>query len=398
MPDFGTSNRVALRQVAESTWGETPATPTFDAIRFTSESLNYNAEFITSEEIRADRMTPDTIQVSSMGSGEINGEWSYGTYDDLIEGAMFSTWVTTGSALGPETTLAIVKTGGSPNTWSITDSGDGLDGNSWVVGQFVQVTGFSTAGTFFAEITSIAAGTLGIQPLSDVASETAGDSVTITPLDFVRNGTTKNSYTIQKAFTDLATPELWNFTGSRISTWSLELATGSILTTSFGVMAKDGQMTETQFSGATVNAANTNTVLNAVDNVAAIVFDGDPGGSTFYFNSLSIALDNQLRGQEAVGTLGLIGVEAGRLALTGSIELYFENSSLFDKFRAATAFGLSFLAQDASGNAYVVTIPRAKYTAMEIVAGGLDQDIFASAQFEAIINTAGTHQYQISRT
>lgn len=398
MPDFGTSNRVALRQVAESTWGETPATPTFDAIRFTSESLNYNAEFITSEEIRADRMTPDTIQVSSMGSGEINGEWSYGTYDDLIEGAMFSTWVTTGSALGPETTLAIVKTGGSPNTWSITDSGDGLDGNSWVVGQFVQVTGFSTAGTFFAEITSIAAGTLGIQPLSDVASETAGDSVTITPLDFVRNGTTKNSYTIQKAFTDLATPELWNFTGSRISTWSLELATGSILTTSFGVMAKDGQMTETQFSGATVNAANTNTVLNAVDNVAAIVFDGDPGGSTFYFNSLSIALDNQLRGQEAVGTLGLIGVEAGRLALTGSIELYFENSSLFDKFRAATAFGLSFLAQDVSGNAYVVTIPRAKYTAMEIVAGGLDQDIFASAQFEAIINTAGTHQYQISRT
>lgn len=398
MPDFGTSNRVALRQVAESTWGETPATPTLEAVRFTSESLNYNADFITSEEIRADRMTPDTIQVSSMGAGDINGEWSYGTYDAFIEGAMFSTWAATGSAQGPDTTLAIAKSGGSPNTWTITDSANGLASNSWVVGQFVKVEGFGTAGTFFAEITSIAAGTLGIQPLSDVATEAAGDGVTITPLDYIRNGTIKNSYTIQKAFTDLAVPELWNFTGSRISTWALELATGSILTTTFGVMAKDGQMTETQFSGATINAANTNTVLNAVDNVAAIVFDGDPGGSTFYFNSLSIALDNQLRGQEAVGTLGLIGVEAGRLSLTGSIELYFENSSLFDKFRAAAAFGLSFLAQDASGNAYVVTIPRAKYTSMEIVAGGLDQDIFASAQFEAIINAAGTHQYQISRT
>lgn len=398
MPDFGTSNRVALRQVAESTWGNTPATPTLEAVRFTSESLNYNADFITSEEIRADRMTPDTIQVSSQGGGEINGEWSYATYDDFIEGAMFSSWLTTGSAQGPDTTIAIVKTGGSPNTWTLTDSGSGFASNSWVVGQFVKVEGFSTAGTFFAEITSIAAGTLGITPLTDVASESAGDSVTITPLDFIRNGTTKNSYTIQKAFTDLATPELWNFTGSRISTWSLELATGSILTTSFGVLAKDAQMTETQFSGATVNTANTNTVLNAVDNVAAIVFDGDPGGSTFYFNSLSIALDNQLRGQEAVGTLGLIGIEAGRMALTGSIELYFENSALFDKFRAATAFGLSFLAQDTAGNAYVVTIPRAKYTQMEIVAGGLDQDIFASAQFEAIVNTAGTYQYQISRT
>ncbi len=45
----------------------------------------------------------------------------------------------------------------------------------------------------------------------------------------------------------------------------------------------------------------------------------------------------------------------------------------------------------------MVTIPRAKYTSMEIVAGGNDQDIFASAQFEGIINAAGTYQYQISR-
>lgn len=397
MPDFGTSNRVALRRVAESTWGVTPATPTLLPLRFTSESLNYNADFITSEEIRADRMTPDTIQVSSSAAGDINGEWSYGSYDDLIEAALYGTWTTSGSVLGPVTDVAIVKTAGTPNTWSLTQVAAALASQSWTVGQFVKVEGFSTAGTFYAEITSIAAGTLGIAPLTDVASEAAGDSVTITPLNYVRNGTTKRSFTIQKAFTDLATPELWNFTGARISTWNLELATGSILNTTFGVMAKDAQMTESQFAGATVGSASTTSVLNAVDNIASIVFDGDPGGSTFYFNSLSINLDNQLRGQEAVGTLGYIGVEAGRLAITGSIELYFENSSLFDKFRAATTFSLSFLAQDVAGNTYIVTIPRAKYTQMEIVAGGSDQDIFASAEFEAIINTAGTHQYQISR-
>lgn len=397
MPDFGTSNRVALRQVAESTWGVTPGTPTLDAVRFTSESLNYNADFITSEEIRADRMTPDTIQVSSQAGGDINGEWSYGSYDAFIAAALYSTWLTTGSMLGPVTDVAIVKTGGTPNTWALTQVAAALASQSWVVGQFVKVEGFSTAGTFYAEITSIAAGTLGIAPLSDVASEAAGDSVTITPMNFVRNGTTKSSFTIQKAFTDLATPELWNFTGARIATWNLELATGSILNTTFGVLAKDANMTETQFAGATINPANTNTVLNAVDNIAAIVFDGDPGGSTYYFNSLSVSLDNALRGQEAVGTLGLIGVEAGRLSLTGQVELYFENSSLFDKFRAATAFSLSFMAQDAAGNTYIVTIPRAKYTSMEIVAGGNDQDIFASAQFEGIINAAGTYQYQISR-
>lgn len=398
MPDFGTSNRVALRQVPEVTWGTTPATPTLEAVRFTSESLNYNADFITSEEIRSDRMTPDTIQVSSQAGGDINGEWSYATYDQFIAAALYSAWVTTATDEAAQVDISITKTGGTPNTWTIDSAAlADFSDNSIVVGQFIKVTGFAVAGTFYAEVTSISALSLGINPTADVASEAAGASIVVAPLDYVRNGVTKSSFTIQKAFTDLSTPELWNFTGARVSTWNLELATGSILTTSFGILAKDAAMTETQFAGATLNSANTNTVLNAVDNVAAIVFDGDPGGSTLFFNSLSVNLDNALRGQEAVGTLGLIGVEAGRLALTGAIELYFENSSLLDKFRAATAFSLTFQAQDTAGNVYFVTLPRAKYTSMEIVAGGNDQDIFASAQFEAIINTAGTYQYQISR-
>jgi len=398
MPDFGTSNRVALRSIAEVTWGTTPGTPQLDAIRFTSESLNYNAEFITSEEIRADRMTPDTVQVSSQGGGDISGEWSYATYDAMIQAALYSTWITSATDEAAQTDISITKTGGSPNTWTIDSAAlADFSDNSFVVGQFVRVVGFAVAGTFFAQITSIAALSLGIEPMSDVASESAGDSVTVEACDYVRNGTTKNSFTIQKEFSDLATPEFWNFTGARVSTWNLELATGSILNTTFGILAKDAQMTETQIAGATTPAANTNTVLNAVDNIASIVFDGDPGGTTFYFNSLTLTMDNSLRGQEAVGTLGLIGVEAGRMSLTGQVELYFENSSLFDKFRATTTFSLSFLAQDAAGNSYVVTVPRAKYTSMEIVAGGNDQDIFASASFEGIVNSAGTYQYQISR-
>jgi hypothetical protein len=397
MTNFATSNRVALRRVAETTWGTTPASPTLSAIRFTSESLNYNADFIKSEEIRSDRMTPDTIQVSSQAGGEINGEWSYATYDDFIAAALFGTWTTSGSTLGPVTDVAIVKTSGPPNTWSMTQTAAQFASQSWTVGQFIRVSGFPSIGTFYAQILTISAGTITIAPLTDVPSTSAGPAVTITPLHFVRNGTNKQSFTIQKAFTDLATPELWNFTGARVSSWSLELSTGSILNTTFGFLAKDANMTTTQFSGATITAANSNPVLNAVDNIVSIVFDGDPGGTTYYFNSLSIELDNALRGQQAVGTLGFIGVEPGRISLTGSIELYFENSSLFTKFKNATSFSLSFLVRDSLGNIYIVTIPRAKYTQMEIMAGGIDQDIFASAQFEGIINSAGTYQYQISR-
>ena len=156
-------------------------------------------------------------------------------------------------------------------------------------------------------------------------------------------------------------------------------------------------MTQAQFAGANIQAANTNTVMNAVDNIASIVFDGDPGGDQYYFNSLSIELDNSLRGQEAVGVLGYIGVEPGSLKLSGSIELYFENGALYTRFKNAQGFSISFVARDLAGNTYIVTIPRAKFTSMEIVAGGLDQDIFAKAELQGLINAAGTYQFQLSR-
>ncbi len=396
MSNFGTTNRVALRQVPEVVWGETPAAPSLAAIRFTSESLNYNAEFIVSEEIRADRMTPDTIQVSSDGSGDINGEWSFSTYDEFIAGAMLEDW-SADQAPVTSNAFSITKVDGNPSTWKLLDGDSVLPDNAFTRGSFIRVTGFPDTEPFYAEVLGQDAAGLGIKPLINIDTTAAGSDVTVQGMSYVRNGVTDKSFTIQKAFTDLSTPEYWNFTGARVSTWSLELATSSILTTTFGIMAKDGQMSQAQIAGATVEKANTNTVLNAVDNVAAIVFDGDPSSKPFYFNSLSINVDNAMRTQEAVGLLGLIGVEAGRLSVTGSIELYFENGTLFNKYRTANSFSLTFAAQDREGNAYIVTIPRAKYTQMEIVAGGRDADIFASAEFEGIINLEGTYQIQISR-
>lgn len=395
---FAVSNRVALRYVEEVTPGTTPATPTLQNIRFTSESLNFNTDFVTSEEIRADRMVPDTVQVSASAGGDINGELSYSTYDTLFEGAFFSDWVVSAVAEGPNSDVTLTKTGGTPNTWDLTSAAL-ADWTSMgaVVGQVVRVTGFATAGTFYARITSITTLVLGIAPFTDVATEASGAAITVTPLEFLRNGVVDHSYTMQKEFSDLTTPEFWNFTGLRIGGVTFELATGSILNLTMPTLALDAVMTETQFAGATITGATTTQVMNAVDNVATITFDGDPGGTQFFFNALSIEMDNGLRGQEAIGTLGFVGVVPSRLTITGSIELYFENSTLFDKFRAATAFSLDFRVADAAGNEYVVTVPRAKYTSMDITAGGLDQDVFASAEFEVIIDTTGTYMVQLSR-
>jgi len=84
------SSQTELSIAAETTWGELPSPAAFQAIRITGESLKITNESVVSEEIRPDRNVPDTILVGGQASGGINGELSYGTFDQLFESVLFS--------------------------------------------------------------------------------------------------------------------------------------------------------------------------------------------------------------------------------------------------------------------------------------------------------------------
>lgn len=88
------SSQTRVAFIAESSYGVTPATPVFQNLRFTSESLNGNIQNVTSNEIRADRNIADLIQVGSEAGGSIDFELSYGTLDTILESLLFSTWST----------------------------------------------------------------------------------------------------------------------------------------------------------------------------------------------------------------------------------------------------------------------------------------------------------------
>lgn len=396
MPQFGTSNRVSLRYLPETTFGTTPTlsnTVQYQELRYTGETLNYGATFEPSQEIRADRMTPDTVLVGRTSEGDINGELSYGTYDSLIEHVMYNDWQAGASAV-TATDIAITVTS---NVYRITGASGAFTSKA-IAGQFIRVSGFTALGTFYAEVVSIASGgaSITINPLSTITAQAAGASITVTPMDYIRNGTVLKSLSIQKAYEDLSTPEFWTFRGVRSSTWGLEISTDSILNTSFGFMGTDAVMSETAPSPSHVLAASTTSIMNAVSNIASINLG--VGNTENYFNTLSINMDNQLRGQSAVSHLGYVGLSPGRLSITGTVEMYFEDSAQYEAFESGSStFPISFVAQDSSSNAYIVTLPNVKYTSFQAQSEGLDQDIMANMEFEAIMDSTGTYQYQISR-
>lgn len=88
------SSQTRLAYIAESTYGTTPATPTFKNLRFTSEAFKPGIQYVSSNEIRADRNVPDLTQVGSDAGGSFGIELSYGSFDDLLEALLCGTWST----------------------------------------------------------------------------------------------------------------------------------------------------------------------------------------------------------------------------------------------------------------------------------------------------------------
>lgn len=114
--------------------------------------------------------------------------------------------------------------------------------------------------------------------------------------------------------------------------------------------------------------------------------------------SMSMELTNNLRGQEAVGVLGYIGIALGRLEITGNIELYFENGDEYQSFLDNDEFKFSFVVQDSAGNSYKFIFPRVKYEEGTILSGGLDQDLMVNGRWRAIYDATSDCMIEIVRT
>ncbi|MGQ4273397.1 phage tail tube protein [Terrihabitans sp. B22-R8] len=89
---FASSSEARIARVVETAFGITPATPTFITSRVTGGGLRTNKATATSDELRADRNVTDEAMVGQDVAGSYPFELSYGSFDDLFEGALFGAW------------------------------------------------------------------------------------------------------------------------------------------------------------------------------------------------------------------------------------------------------------------------------------------------------------------
>lgn len=95
-------SRHSMAFVPEVVYGTTPANPVFKPIRHTGTSLGLSKNALQSEELRSDRMIADLRHGSRQVGGDIEFEFSYASFDDLLEAATMGTWAVDTPAVGSD--------------------------------------------------------------------------------------------------------------------------------------------------------------------------------------------------------------------------------------------------------------------------------------------------------
>lgn len=374
------ANRVELRYVEESAYGTTPALPTLTAIRMTSEDLRIEPTTTTSQELRSDRQVADLILTNLRAAGTINFEWAYKAQDWMIlsalQGSSYST-AATATDNGGTIMLAIASN-------VITSSG--ATGYNWVsngftVGRWVRFKGWTTnSGRLYGKISAVTTTTLTLTHVT-LANETGPTSCSVTLISEAVNGTTFDSFAIQRKYDDLAS-EFVMFNGMSPDALSMNATASGVVTGSVTFLGKT-ETSATSEPGSTTNADNAgdgNDILNATSNVPRMLV----ATAAYELRTASWQIQNNLRAREVIGTLGAESIGSGTVTVTGTIEAYYESKTEYDKLIAQTDTSLALVFQDNDGNAMLWEFPRVKYSAGQRVGGGINTDVMMSLQFTAI--------------
>lgn len=368
------ANRMALRFVEETVWGEVPSgPPKLTNLRFTGENLRQESGSTNSAEIRSDRQIPALIRTGLNAVGDINFELSYDAYDAFFLAMIGSAGWSSEVTVGPITTISIT----APDT--IDDSGSGF--GSLVVGQWIEVRGFTDVNNNgFFKIATAAAGSITIEQQT-LVTEAAGDSVTIVMGAQAVNGTNVDSFVFEKEYTDLSN-EFVTIRGTMIEAFSLTLSPEGIVTGTFGFIGRDSASAAATVGDGSPTAAPTEEVLNAIDHVDGI----GENFSDVSLTALTLNLGNNLRRRLEIGTLGASSVGTGTIEVTGTMEAFYATKTLLDKFLNFTTSTLSVRFEDTAGNSYIFDLPEVKYSAGQRNAEGINTDIMEELGFSAVMD------------
>jgi len=294
----------SLHYIAESTYGTTPATPTWTPLPHTGTTLAMSKDGIESEKLRGDRQVEDFRHGNKSIGGDVTSEMEYGAFDDILEAVMCGTWAT----------------------------------------------------------------------------------------NVLKSGTTRRSFTLERKFADLDTPEFHRYTGVEFNTLSLSISPNAMVGATFSVVGKDLSLATAEVASSTYSADIGNTPF---DSFTGSITEG--GSSIATVTSLEITIENGLEPLFSVGADTTNRPSIGKSRVTGSLTTYFDSKALYEKFINETASEIVCTLTDTAGNDIQIDIPNVKYNSGQPDVSG-EGAVTIAMDFVALYSSSDASQLVITRT
>ena len=207
-----------------------------------------------------------------------------------------------------------------------------------------------------------------------------------------------NLYTIEKDWTmPDASHSFHRFMQCAVSGISLAITPGEPIT---GAVAIAGGPMQDPIEiipvpGLTYLSAGDNPVMTAplVDQL-----DVDLGSvMTRCFGTFNVAINNNVRGVQCIGTLGEREKVLGRVEVTLSGTVYFASNDMLQHLLDQDTFHVELRITDSEGNFYEFAFPRCKVTAAPVVAGGTGQDVVVDLAMQALYDETQGASFIVER-
>ncbi len=205
-------------------------------------------------------------------------------------------------------------------------------------------------------------------------------------------GTVRRSFTIERGFNGLDTPEYHRSTGVEFSGFDISLAPNSLATITYNTIGQGLNIDTSQIAGSNYNPMTTN---KPFDSFTGSITEG--GSAIAVVTQMDMTLDN---GMEPTFTLfddETIRPADGKSRITGTLTAYYEDSSYYSKFINGTDSAIVFIMIDPDGNQYEFNFPNVKYTGGNPDVSG-DGPVTLALEFSAVYDATEVSQIVITRT
>ena len=366
------SNKIQMSFLRETTWGTTPSSP-FTEILLTGGSFAQDLSTVESDTVRSDAQGAGFKRTSADATAAFSAEWSAGAFDEFIRGGIRSDadWSTAISLSRTDvscTAPSTLTTAGGSWTTANVDTGD-----------WIYISGFTTAANNgWHRVATIVSTTVLALADATLVTESAGDSVVVVGQN-IANGSALSSYSLQKQYLDL-TAHLLLITGGRIGSFSMDVSPGAIMTSTFDFSGKNIAAATSKAGSGNVTAATGNSVMSEVDAIGT--FQIDDAAVAFDVTNFSFSVDAENRPQSGLGSIAKVGMEQGKVSVTGTMEVYLDDNSWSQlaNLLAFTSFNLSVNWDDGT-NRYVVHFPKAYWLSEGGDIPGVNSDKMMSLDF-----------------